>query len=840
MQTPSSIFNTLRERPGNAITQKCVIEVGNYALTSKGASATASSEFSADWPASGAIDGDRTHINAGAAAVAENGIGRSVWQGNTLSLFGYGAGAYGAGAYGGGGAMSEWIAIDLGQLRRVNRIKIIFWPDSTKNNNLGSIGAEDFLIEKSGEPLSFSAWTGLQDKCAEIGKNPTTISAGQVTGNDNDMVVFEDPTPQSLRYVRMTASSLQSPGVRLRVVAIEITLAVDVTDAVMAMSRRRSKDYHLDHRTAAIMQLTLRNDAGRFNDRMTPTAAQITAGWFNNLIRPNLEVRYYAGFSGVNCQMFSGFIDYWEPEATGRIVKVQARDFFKFLVKPKITTKLKTSWTLEALVELVANYQNFPSNLMVLDSTTIAPAYFMPKDQTVQQVLNDLQDTTGSAEIYFDEFGRLNFRSYLTVIKHIWFQGSQADFQGGTNVNNSDATSVPGALVIANVAGVYFREANWYSALSPDFDGKVEFNTLLASTETGPATSVDFFLRVTEDGGITFTPWREIIPSNGGLISKWNHWYGQIQLWARLRTSNTATTPKLLDFTVRYTSRGGSSMVSATADWNTKDTTTLLGFKRRLTDQVGGANFMVSRSIVKSTPTFISSGSVLAWQGTYNGEAVSAANPLFVPVGTTTILVDFGDSKYNVPQTVNMTLGSAVATSSITSDPSKPTLTITATTAGTITALTISGMPFVQNGIVEAISDAEQEIVDDYGVNEDTLSNDYIDNVDLAQSIADSTILRFGQGPLDWIPEAMVQFSPNAQLNDRVTVTDRFSGIANDYVAIGLTDELSIGSDVSFTAKTTAELVKIGAGSAQTQAAYYGSGGVFYFDNFRFGGSYQL
>ncbi len=845
MLTPSANFNTLRERPGNHITQKCIVEVGNYALTAKGASATANSTFSSDWPASAVINGDRTHINAGAASVAENGIGGGVYQGSVVSD--------------GSGNLSteEYVSIDLGQLRRINRIKLIFWPEDTKNGNLGAIAPKDFTISigtvldagygeggygdggYGGSGGGLSAWSGLVDKSSEIGKDAVTIAAGVVTGNTNDMVVFEDPTAQTIQYVRVSISKLQAAGVRTRIVAIELTLAVDISTTVASSSRRRSKDYHLSRRQATQLQLSLRNLDGRFNALHTPTTAQIAAGWFNPSIRPNLEIRYYAGFSGVNGQMFSGFIDSWSFDSENRMVNVTARDFFKFLIKPKVSTKLKTSWSLESLVELVANYQNFPSNMMTLDTTTISPAYFMPKDKTVQTVLNDLQDATGRGEIYFDEFGVLNFRSYLSVIKHIWFQGSAADFQGGTDVLHSDATTEPGSLLIANMAGVYYREANWYSILSPELSGKVQFDDLQAAVQTGPATSIDLFIRVTDDGGVTFTPWREILPGDRGLISKWNQWYSQIQIWARLRTSDTTTTPKLLDFTVGYTSRGGSNMVGPTADWTTKDTTTLNGMTRKLTDQVGGANYMISKAIVKSKPTFVSAGTITAWQGTYNGAAVSASNPMFVNAGVTTILVDFGDTKFDIPQTVNMTLGSATAVATLSDDPSKPTLTITATVAGTITALTISGSPFVQNGIVEAISVAADDIVADYGTNEDTLENDYIDNDKLALSIADSKIELFGQGPLDWIEEAPVRFTPNAQINDRVTVIDRFSELNADYVAIGLSDQIT-SDGVGFSAETRAELVKIGsAGYNMTQAAYFG-GGAYYYSEFRFGGDLTL
>lgn len=841
MQIPSANFNTLREAAGNHITQRVVIETGNFALSSKGAVATASSTFSADWPAAGAIDGDRTHINAGPAATAENRIGGSVWQSLNVAD--------------GSGNITESMLIDFGQIVRANRVTLIFWPDATLNGNLGSIGFKDFSFETAANASAFGeggfggggfdtggdAWSDLRDKCAEIGKTPTTIVNGQVTGNTNDMVVYESDSPRGFQFLRVNISKLQAPSVRARLVAIEVTLAVDVSRFVCSIQRSRKKDYHLERRTASQVSLTLRNFDGRFNDQYVPTDSEVADGFFNQYIRPVLPIRVYGGFSGVNCQMFSGYIDYWEPDDATRLCKVQASDYLKFFQKPKLTTPLHTGFFIEGLVELTANYLNIPSNMMILDDSTISPAYFMPKEETAISIINKLQDATGNSEVYIDEFGRLLYRSYLTVLSHIWFQGSQGDWQGGTNINNTDATSDPGKLVLANSSGVYFREGNWYSALSPVLTGKVEFTDFQAAIETGLSTSVDFFIRATNDGGLTFTPWREIL--NGDRISKINQWYNQVQIWVRLRTSDTTTTPKLINFTVNYRSRGGSAMVGPTPDWSSKDITTLLGLKRRLTDQVGGTNYMVTKSIVKSKPTFLASGSVDAWIGTVNGNPISPSNPLYVTEGETEIVVDFGDTQYNPPQTVVITLGTAVATTSLTSDPSSPTLTINATVAGTITELKITGQPFIKNGTVQAITLANPRIAADFGNYIDELDNDYIDNVRLAQDIANDIIARFGNGPLDWIPQgAEMRFSPNAQLNDRVTMVSRFSNVNADYVVLGLVDDISMSGDSnSFSGKTSAELVKIGAnGFAATFPAHFGSAGEFYYDNFRFGGSKDL
>ncbi|KKN69408.1 hypothetical protein LCGC14_0441350 [marine sediment metagenome] len=59
---------------------KLLATLRNVASADEGAVATAASEFSTDFPASGAIDGDKTHINFGPASGADNGIGKSGWK----------------------------------------------------------------------------------------------------------------------------------------------------------------------------------------------------------------------------------------------------------------------------------------------------------------------------------------------------------------------------------------------------------------------------------------------------------------------------------------------------------------------------------------------------------------------------------------------------------------------------------------------------------------------------------------------------------------------------------------------------------------------------------------
>lgn len=840
MQAVDTEFTAEREAPVNVVGYRAAMDLLNYAAAGRAASIVASSTFSADWPAAGAIDGDRTHINAGAAGAADNGVGGSTWQGNIVS--------------GGDGSLGtpETLTITLGAVKKVNRLKLIFWPSGTKNGNLGAIAPADFLVEIN-PSLSggvFSAWTGLVDRNFEVGKGNVPVVNGQVTGFADDYAVMQDAALQTVGQIRITFTKLQAAAVRTRVVEIELTRAVDLSADVLAIMTKRAKDYKLNHRIAAEASITLKNYDRKYSPSHTP--ASYETDYFNSEITPNREVRIaigygaqdadalgwgqggfgggpYGGIRATRLQVFSGLLDGPQPSSDGRTVTFTARDYFKRFMR-KFTSNLLTSKSLEYLEEYMANRANFPSNLISLDTTTVAPGRFMPKDTDLLSEMQKVADATGDAEVFIDELSRMNFRSYLNVISHSFVVGSQGDFDAGTYVH-ANASDNPGVLQISLSGGLYYAEGTWESALSPVLSGKVAWANLEAVIDSGPATNIDLFLRVTNDGGSTFTPYREMIP--GRSITKMNPW-SQVQIKARLRSSDTAATPKLYQVTVKYQSRGGSNKTQAAAVF-TFDASkkTLLKARQSFTDVVGGAGQIITKSIVKSNPVFVAAGASTAWRATVNGAFVSGSNPMSVPVGVTTIQADLGSSEYDVPQTVNVTFGSAVGSASISSHPSKPTITLTITRAGTITDLNISGKALVQQGTIEVDTLAGAAQLADYGVIEDTLENDYIDNQDLASDISKG-VIAMHQDPLAWLPEVVIPLTPEIQVNDRCRIVEPNLDVNEDFYPISIQHDISVVQGQAAVAKTTMEMVKVGAEGNVPNPQHYG--GALTFDTFRFGG----
>lgn len=817
MQNPGAEFESRRVADVNVVTHKVTLDLENYALASQGSSIIASSEYSSDWPAAGAIDGDKTHINAGAASVAENMLGGSTWRSFNNSN--------------GSGVISETLTISFGQVRKINRIKFLTWPHDTKNGNIGAVGWKDFLIQINPNVSggSFSAWTGLTDKSAEVGKSATVISAGQVTGGTNDEYVFEDATLQSVGQIKVTITKLQAPFVQAYLCEMEATRTIDITEDVSMVTIDRRKDYRLNHRLAAEVMVSLTNYDRKYSPSYVPTAQELTDGYFNEELRPNLQLRYFAGFDGINVQMMTAQIDRIEPMVTSRIVTLKARDSFKFVIGKKITTNLKSDKSFEFLVELLANLCNIPSNDILLDATTATAAFFFPKDEDALDQMHNIGDALGDSEVFMDEFGRLNFRSYANVVSHIYFLTQQGDWAAGTNTNIDTATE-PGTMMLSGGPTNFAPKGTFISAASTELTGFIDWGLFEAAYESGPYTSVDFFISASVDG-INFEPFRRVYPGQSmkGFINQAK----KIKIMAELRSSDITATPKVFDITVNYRARGGSRKYAGTAQATFAYNGELMEMSQVLTDEVGGANYMITKSFVKSKPTFRAAAQETAWQSINNGEIVSALNPLVLPVGDTLFNIDFGDRKFDVPQTVVITLGTAVATTSITSHPSKPILTISVTAAGTIEELYVQGYPFIQQGTVEAVAVASKRVLDLYGERQDVFENDFIDNKNLAQDIATSFVARFGQ-PLTWIPDAEFRFSPNLQINDRVRISETNTGLNVDFGVLSVMQEIRAIAAQELQVSTKTELVKIGAEGADFEPAYFSE---FQFDAFRFGGN---
>ncbi len=230
----TNAFKTAQAADANILISKVQLVLGNYA-SAPGYSSTASasgSDGSGNYPASGAIDGDRTEINVGAATGADNDVGLSSWRSATAPS-----------------VTPQTLDVTFTQSRTVNRIKLyhLSWNGSAY--------------------VDFASTSDL------------AIGTTFVTTGTLDTIDFPDVTTT---IIRLTINDTQVAADKANVVEIEIYRLLDITSRIKGISIKRQRDYKLANPLAATLQLNCINDDRFFSIDYTPTAAEIAQGFINS------------------------------------------------------------------------------------------------------------------------------------------------------------------------------------------------------------------------------------------------------------------------------------------------------------------------------------------------------------------------------------------------------------------------------------------------------------------------------------------------------------------------------------------------------------------------------
>ena len=109
----SAKFTATEALPARAVAASVALVLGDYCPPLTNPLTTISSsgdDPSGDYPASGAINGDRTELNVGPAATAENHIGRASWRSPTIPTVGN----------------PVYLIIDFGMTRIINRLRVYY------------------------------------------------------------------------------------------------------------------------------------------------------------------------------------------------------------------------------------------------------------------------------------------------------------------------------------------------------------------------------------------------------------------------------------------------------------------------------------------------------------------------------------------------------------------------------------------------------------------------------------------------------------------------------------------------------------------------------------------
>lgn len=375
--------------------------LGNYATPAFGSSASASGAAS-DYPASGAIDGDRTELNIGPASGADNDVGQASWRSTVAPS-----------------VTPQTLTINMGSSRAINRIKLY---------HLSSHALSSYKIETSPDN---SAWT-LAAK--------TTDQGGTIaTTHEVDTIDFTEVTCQ---YVKLTVADTVVGADMANVVAFEIYRLVDITDRVISVKTSRTRDYQLGNALAANFSIICSNTDKYFSPAYTPTGSE--TDFFNDELVPGIgviiEMGYSKNGSDEYAQTFIGSIDKISLKPNARTATLEGRDGMKAVFNRIVSTKLKTSIDIGEAIQFMLNKANISSWECEVDSTGIDLDYFFTFDETIINTIRSLVQAAGDAQFYFSEDGIANFRCFINSTPLSNTETTQADFEAGT-LTNIDTTT---------------------------------------------------------------------------------------------------------------------------------------------------------------------------------------------------------------------------------------------------------------------------------------------------------------------------------------------------------------------------------------------------------------
>ena len=161
---------------------------------------------------------------------------------------------------------------------------------------------------------------------------------------------------------------------------------------------------------------------------------------FNADLRPNLEIRMYAGFNNENIMIGRGFIDSYDLDSSTRTVKLTARDKVKQHINRLLTADNITNYTSEMALEYAANYSNLPSSEVDIDRVGSVLQAWTAVAVDCYSESQKIAEAVGLQSIFFDESGILKFKPKINSI-------------GGMITDNTNTRTAISDMIYESVSG---------------------------------------------------------------------------------------------------------------------------------------------------------------------------------------------------------------------------------------------------------------------------------------------------------------------------------------------------------------------------------------------------
>ncbi len=445
-KTVSARFLAAENAPANHITSRAFLISRNYANSGNGATATASSEYSTDYPASGVIDGDRTMLSMGAAADAENGTGKSSWRSSGTT------------------PASEYVTIDLGQARTFNRIK---------------------LYQQTGHGISYSVYYYSADYGDWCLLYTTTAGTPSTTGYGTGAygtTPYGDPPEVQTYYgvdcvdigYDVTAQLIKIVGVGtevasdyLNILEVEVYRLVDISSRFISSDTQMQQDYALQTDMVQNGTIIVDNTDRFFSPDYSPTAAEIAAGFINSELGTGLGLIVQHGYQWSGSEKeyvtnFVGNIDQYQITPADRTATFTCRNQKG---KDMVNAVRTSRWprycdTLENNVAYAVQLANIHPSECSIENTGFQNSIFFLNNQSVYDALKALILPLGKGRFYIssEDVPTVKWNTNLSSTELTFSIAMKEQYQKGT-LNNVDPYTYPNSLTLGQSLGDFQNES---------------------------------------------------------------------------------------------------------------------------------------------------------------------------------------------------------------------------------------------------------------------------------------------------------------------------------------------------------------------------------------------
>jgi hypothetical protein len=404
----STSFLSSEKSQVNTPKAKVQLILGNYALNYLG-TASASSTYSSDYPASGAFNGDRTSLNIGAAISSDDGVGKSCWQSSAHPT--------------GGSPQYITFSFDTRGTVSLSRMKLYHLPGH------GLLSYE--LIAYYGGTWNNVAHT---DDISESGVSFTT---------NGSLDVVDFPMISGVSEIRVYVYGTQNGGENAFISEIEFYNIVDISSYVTSVKVNRQRDYSMKNPLSADVEIVCDNRLSYFSPALSPIGTDMV---------PNLGIMVQFGFDGSEwAYSFVGFMDELTISPSQRTATIVGRDGMKFVINTTKYSQLLSSYYVEDIVSYLVQQADVAPQEYVSNPSAVQIPYFFVDSQNVLMTIQDLVVACGDASFYFDENGLANFAYYTGATPENFIITTQSDWESADyrqNVaTNLDVDQLEGDLV---------------------------------------------------------------------------------------------------------------------------------------------------------------------------------------------------------------------------------------------------------------------------------------------------------------------------------------------------------------------------------------------------------